>query len=234
MNNYWKPIEAKWYSSHRASLAELEVVCCQTHQWVADIAQHHEFVSRLPSASVVVQRLLVRRLGEELRGVELLALNGHGFQAISAAANVFEQSHFLTFVSGSEQRAEQYRLWSNSTRCMANVKQVVKESGVERGWQKVRIDQEYEKYKFLCGFKHNNAMMQRILLLPHPHDPDLFMAKLALADSVWFVLTAVGCLAIQTLSPAGMLEKMNELNALLETVQQLYPNIDDINKKAGA
>lgn len=224
MDNYWTPIELQWAIEHRDALKELEDVCARTHALVAGVAQHADFVSRPSTASVAVQRLLLRRLGEELRGVELLALKGHGFQAISAAANLFEQSHFLTYAASSDAVAEKYLAWSDPTKSIASVKTVVEKSGAERGWDTARIDEEYGKYSFLCGFKHNNAVMQRILTLPQ--NPDLVLGQLALSESVWFVLTTMGLLAIRTLGPLATAETINTCNVLMDAVQPLYPTLN--------
>lgn len=224
MENYWSPIESQWAIENRDELKALEHLCARTHAFVAGVAQHADFVSRPRSASVVVQRLLLRRLGEELRGVQLLAINGHGFQAISAAANLFEQSHFLTYAASSDAVAEKYLAWSDHTKSIATVKAVVEKSGAERGWNQSRIDEEYRKYSFLCGFKHNNAVMQRILTLPK--NPDLVLGQLALSQSIWFVLSTMGLLAIRTLSPTAMEEGINTCNALMDAVQPLFPTLN--------
>lgn len=225
MNHYWQPIERQWYEESRAHLAELEAIYIDAHEWLADFAEDPEFTSRRPSASVVIQRLLLRRLGEELRGVELLALNGHGFQAISATTNLLEHAHLLTYLSASEERAEGYRTWESPAKQVASVKDLIKKSGNERGWTKERIEQEHEKYRFLCGFKHNNSIMQRILLLPPPNDPDLVMGKFALAESVHLVLTAVSILMFSVLCRDSLNRKIGEVNVLLESAERQYPRL---------
>lgn len=224
MDNYWAPIESKWASDNGAQLQELLKLSAKTHALVAGVARHEEFVKRPASASVTVQRLLLRRLGEELRGVELLASNGHGFQAISDAANLFEQSHFLTYASSSDQIAEKYLNWNDPKWGIASVKSVVQASGVERGWSQARIDEEYGKYSFLCGFKHNNAVMHRVLLLPK--DPDLVLGQFALADSIWFTVSTVGLLAVKTLSPESLQEAIATCNDIMDAVPGLYPKLE--------
>lgn len=230
--HYWQPIEAKWQTDHQVSLSEISKICSDAHRIVADIAQHPDFTSRPVSSVVLVQRLLIRRLGEELRGVEVLAMAGHGFQSISAAANLFEQSHFITYASASEEIAEQYRNWSDSKKSLDKVVNVVKKSGEARGWSEVRTDIEYNKYRFLCMFKHNNAMALRILRLPPPFDPDLVMGKLALAESIWFTLTAIGLLAVQTLNAKCLPAKLSEISRLLNAVQCEFPDLIALQEHA--
>lgn len=220
MKNYWTKIETQWYTKNRKEIQSLLNTCAKTHDLVAGVAQHSDFVSRPKSATVNVQRLLLRRLGEELRGVELLTINGHGFQAISAAANLFEQSHFLTYAASSETVAQTYLSWSKPAKSIESIIKVVEKSGGERGWDKSRIDEEYQTYRFLCGFKHNNAFMQRILHLPNP---DLWLGQFALANSIWFILSTVGLLVITTLSPAATTQFITACNTLMDDVQPLFP-----------
>lgn len=92
------------------------------------IATHPEFVNKKPSKQLTVERVLTRRLGEELRAVELLARAGHGLQAISAAANIFEQSHTLTYISSDDQYITDFLTWSPS-RKTPSVRSVVNLSG---------------------------------------------------------------------------------------------------------
>jgi hypothetical protein len=224
MANYWLPIENEWLSLHEEKLFELREACEKTHLFVAEIAQHTDFISRPVSSKITVQRMLLRRLGEELRGVELLVLNGHGYQALSAAANLFEQSHFLTYVSSSTVIAEQFLGWNNPAKSIANVKDVVTASGRLRGWDTPRIEAEYKKYRFLCGFKHNNALMQRFLGLGT--DPDLVLGQLALVDSIWFVLCTTGLLAVSALSSAATVEAITKCNIFMSEVEVLYSKLE--------
>jgi hypothetical protein len=125
--------------------------------------------------------------GEELRAVELLAENGHGFQAATAACNLFEQSHFLTYVGMDDANARTFMQWTDPHRSPIKIRQLVDHSGKARLWPQSRCEEEYAKYRFLCGFKHNNPVFQRVVQLPG--DPDRYMSQFALAESVWCVLT---------------------------------------------
>lgn len=223
MNNYWLGIEKQWSDGNSAALEPFSNVCAQTHEFVAEIAQHPDFTDRPPSKLVVTQRLLLRRLGEELRGVELLALNGHGFQAISAAANLFEQSHFMTHASTSEEVAAKYLDSDDHKQGVSSVRTTVEASGRQRGWDQTRTDDEYSIYSFLCGFKHNNAVMQRVLRLPM--NPDLVLGQIAISKSIWFVLSAVGLLAVVTLALATAHKAIETCNRLMASVKSL-PEIE--------
>lgn len=224
MSNYWDPVEAQWRSQNLNDLSPLLDVVADTHQLVADFAQHPEIVEATPSTSLHIERMLLRRLGEELRAVELLACNGHGFQSVSAAANLFEQSHFLTYVSNDDAKAEEFLNWTDLHRSMASVKKVVEASGGKRGWNADRTSEEYQKYRLLCGFKHNNPRFQVLHQLPG--DPDLYLAKLALADSIWFMLTAVVLLAFDRLTSNETLTAIiSRCNPLLDRAQELLPRL---------
>lgn len=225
MENYWTPIEAQWGSEHGLELQDAQRLCAKAHELVAWIAQHDDFVKRPASTLVTVQRLLVRRLGEELRGVELLAIHGHGFQAISAAANLFEQSHFLTFAASSESNAEKYLNADNMSKSTATVRDVVSIAGKQYGWAQERIDQEYKKYRFLCAFKHNNAAVHRLLRLSQ--DADVILGRLALADSLWCVLTSVGMLTVWAFPAKTMMQTMERCNPLMDATRRLYSNLED-------
>lgn len=219
MAHYWLPIEKEWFTKHSADLAPFMQIAEATHDFVAELARCPDFISRPASATTTAERLLVRRLGQELRGVELLAANGHGFQAISAAANLFEQSHFLTYASAEPQAAQSFVQSSSPKKGVASVKDVVTMSGRQRCWSDARIAEEYEKYRFLCGFKHNNGFVQRALLLKR--DPDLVLGQLAICDSVWWVLTTLGVLVGTSLPSDPSFGLIGKVNRLCEQHQAL-------------
>ena len=172
-----------------------------------------------------VSQLLLRRLGEELRAVEILAERGHGFQSATAACNLFEQSHYLTYVGISEDDAKKFIEWTDPHKSIIHVKALVDASGPARGWMPERCEAEYDKYRFLCGFKHNNPIFQRILGLPT--DPDLFMAQYAVAESVWNTLSAVGLFAAQFLSIENIAPLLEEVNPIMDEVSLLFPVITE-------
>src|SRR5690349_17914107 len=113
MTNYWEAVEQQWQERFLGQLEPLLAVTRDAHAFVADVARHPEIEGAPHSEQLGAERLLLRRLGEELRGVELLAMNGHGYQAASAAANLFEQAHHLAAVSGDEGQAKQFANWSD-------------------------------------------------------------------------------------------------------------------------
>ena len=76
---------------------------------IAKLATHGDIVETPVSEVLGVSRLLLRRLGEELRAVEILAIGGHGFQSAAAACNLFEQSHYLTYVGISTRASAKSR-----------------------------------------------------------------------------------------------------------------------------
>lgn len=80
MDNYWHSVEEDWRNSNLATLTPLLNITCKVHQFVADVATSSEITQAKPSARLTVERLLLRRLGEELRAVEILAERGHGLR----------------------------------------------------------------------------------------------------------------------------------------------------------
>lgn len=216
----WQAIEAEWQSKHLEQLQPLLRVTSRTHEFVAAVATHSDLVNATGS-DVAVHRMFLRRIGEELRGVELLASAGHGFQAVSVASNLFEQSHAITHFGATADNARVFLEWAEIKATPLSVADVVKRSGGHRGWDKDRIDDEYYRtYRLLCAFKHNNPLIQRVLTLPV--DPDLYLARFALSNSMWFTLSAVGMVAAQRLS-AGSLSLLDVGNSLMGEVETLFP-----------
>ena len=104
---------------------------------------------------------------------------------------------------------------------MLNVKELVKASGAARGWPQTRCDEEYEKYSFLCGFKHNNPCFQRLLQLPT--DPDLYISQYSLAESIWSCVTAVELFAVQFLDAKHLNGFLEEVNPIMDEAKNLFP-----------
>jgi hypothetical protein len=226
MANYWEPVEREWRERFDKELQPLLDLTADAHAFVATLAQHPDLVAGEESDQLVVQRLLLRRLGEELRGVELLALNGHGYQAISAAANLFEQYHCLSSVTQDESNAREFLAWTNSRHLPMNVKQTVNLSGQIRGWSDERSGEEYNgKYRLLCLFKHNNPLVFRLLSMPG--DPDLFLGRLALSESLWFALSSVGIVAVLRLNGLNAIEAISSCNAMMDRVTALTPEFPE-------
>jgi hypothetical protein len=227
MDNYWHPVEEQWRNLHLATLTPLLNITREVHQFVADVATNPELTQVQPSARLTVERLLLRRLGEELRAVEILVERGHGFQAISSAANIFEQSKFLNYISADEKRAEDFLNWSKPRQSMKRIDELNKIVGQMLSWEKNRIEEEYEKYRFLCGFKHNNPMFMRVVRLPV--DPDQYLARLALADSNWFILISVSLLTLQRFSDEKLMSAIEKCNHLLEAIKLEFQKLPTIN-----
>lgn len=229
MQNYWIPGEEQWRDSHLESLHTLLNVTAAIHQLVADFATAPEIVKTDHTKQLSVERLLLRRLGEELRSVELLAERGHGFQAASAAATLFEQAHFLNYVSSDALAADAFINWSDP-HYSKKVKEVVTASGKAHGWDQDRTDDEYAKYRFLCGFKHNNPLFMKLLQLPV--DPDQYLGRLALADSDWFILITVGTLAMRRLVAANVPPFIERCNQLMDSVKAELDSLPKITTSA--
>lgn len=225
MTNYWHPVEAQWRQQYHAALEPLLTLTADTHELFADVAKHRAVTDAPPSEQKTVERALLRRLGEELRAVELLAENGHGFQAITVAASLFEQSHFLTYICDSEESAKEFISWDNPRFSLKSVKKIVEASGAMRLWDTDRVAAEYKKYELICGFKHNNPMFMRMILLPC--DPDLYLAQLSLSDANWFVLTSLGLFVALRFPPMECASIIDRFNVLLDETPKHYPHTPD-------
>lgn len=87
----------------------------------------------------------------------------------------------------------------------------------------------YEKYGFLCGFKHNNPAFLRVLTIPG--DPDLYLCQLALANAIWFVLSSFGFLAVTHLSAQALKPIIDECNRLMTRAEELFPTLPNALNK---
>lgn len=221
--NYWIPIEECWRKKHLEKLQPHIDCTGKAHKWIAKVATHSDIAKPSTNDELNVSRLLLRRLGEELRGVEVLAIGGHGFQAATAACNLFEQSHYLTYVGISDENAKKFKDWTDVKKSITTVKNLVNTSGSARGWQQSKCDNEYEKYSFLCGFKHNNPVFQRILKLPT--DPDLYMSQYALAESIWSCASAIGLFAVQFIEIQHVNDLLGELTPIMDEANSLFPRL---------
>mgnify|MGYP001208080303 CR=1 FL=1 len=218
-SNYWHPVEAQWRNENLLALEPFFAVTCSAHYVVARIAQHPEIINALQSNQLKVERLLLRRLGEELRALELLAENGHGYQAASATANLFEQCYFLTYISLEEKRADTFLAWDKPHTQIANILSILQKTGSRFGKDKKDIEEEYKKYRLFCGFKHNNAMFQKFLALPNP---DLLLSQFALAHGNWLILTTVGLYAESRLTQKSFAREIETIDALTEKASVLF------------
>jgi len=219
MSNYWHPVEAQWRDKNLIKLAPFLAVTGSTHYVVADIAKHPEIENTLPSNQLIVERLLLRRLGEELRALEILAEYGHGYQAVGAAANLFEQCYFLTYISLEAERADTFLAWDKPHAQIEDTKQILKKTGPRYCMDEKGIEEEYKKYRLLCGFKHNNAMFQKFLALPNP---DLLLAQFSLAHGNWLVLTTIGLYAEVRLHQEAFVRYLEAIYVLTEKASALF------------
>lgn len=218
MNNNWKSFEANWKLNNSSELSAFLEVCSLSHDILADLTQLPDYINRPRSSIVDCQHLLFPRIRKELRGVELLAENGYGFQSISAAANIFEQSHFLAWASASEEISAQYLNNKKLKDSVSTVKFCVEASGELRGWSKERVEEEYKLYRLLCSFKHNNARVHRIMKLPDAH---LYLGQLAISQSIEQALSAVGVMVFGIPLTENLLNYLSSLFSILEMARRL-------------
>jgi hypothetical protein len=92
----WNHWERNWYETTSEHLKSHVALAKDVHDFVEHIAAHEQIILPQPTESRSVERVLLRRLGEEYRSLELLAVRGHGFQAMSACANLFLGGHLKT------------------------------------------------------------------------------------------------------------------------------------------
>jgi hypothetical protein len=221
--NYWHPIEDEWMQKCGEQWSPLSAVAASVHELVALIAQDKSFVERSPSPAVRVQRLLIRRLGEELRGIEVLAERGHGLQAISMAANFFEQAYRLIAASVNDTQAKKYLEHEDMKNSFINARDAVLAAGKLIGWDKARCDAEYETYNLLCLFKHNHAKIYNLGVVRE--DIDLFLGRLSLSTCILCALQSVGMLGMIALQGSSLQIAIQKCVELMGLTKPLIPGL---------
>jgi len=186
----WNHWEQNWYEKTSEHLMSHVALAKEVHDFVEHVATHEQIMLPPTTESRSVERILLRRLGEEYRSLELLAVRGHGFQAMSACANLFELAHMVGHIVNDDAEAARWLASNNRDRLPWSIKTLVTNNGRKIGWDAARVDEEYGRYGFLCGFKHNNPVFTRVLTLPG--DADLYLAQFALAEGAHLALVAVG------------------------------------------
>src|SRR5687767_9790679 len=94
----WEQWESKWHNEFLPELRQYLLLAGEVEDFVEHIATHDQIVFPTVTEARFLERLLLRRLGEEYRTVHLLAKFGHGVQAMSGCANVFELAQTLGYV----------------------------------------------------------------------------------------------------------------------------------------
>jgi hypothetical protein len=221
----WIHWERDWYAKSSEELEDHISLAAEVHDFVERIATHDQIVTAKLTETRSLERHLLRRLGEEYRSVDLLAVCGHGFQAMSACANLFELAHMLGFIVDNDDAATKWFASTNRKRGPWDVRTLVDKNGQKLGWDKARCDEEYGKYTFLCGFKHNNPLFTRILNLPR--DPDLYPAQFALAEGAHLALVAVSLVALFRLEGEQRLAALETANGLFDRVAVAMPRLSE-------
>lgn len=224
MSNYWEVIERQWQSVHGELLQPLLSLAAESHEIVAEVATNSTLSDLPPSPQLFAERLLLRRIGEELRGVELLAGTGHGFQAATACSTLFETVQYLGAVMADETLGQKILEWTTTERTFISVKGAIRKSAELYGWSTEQIDEEHKIYGFFCMFKHSNPLAYRSLKLPH--DPDVYLGALSLATAIWHTLTVVGYLSLRRLPAEDAITIIERVNSATDTAKGLMPAID--------
>jgi len=221
----WEHWERDWHAKSSDELKNHISLAAQVHDFVEHVATHDQIVTPKPTETRALERLLLRRLGEEYRSVDLLAVCGHGFQAMSACANLFELAHTLGYIVSNDAAAKEWLASDDRKRTPWKVFTLVERNGKKLGWNKARIDEEYGRYSFLCGFKHNNPIFTRILRLPT--DPDLYLARYALAEGAHLSLVAVGLVALFRLEGEQCMSALEVANGLFDRAAAAMPRLSE-------
>ena len=112
----WTRWEHNWYEQSSEQLRDHVSLAIEVHDFVELVAKHDQIVNSKRTQTRDLERGLMRRLGEEYRSVDLLATNGHGFQAMSSCANLFELAHTLGYIVNNDDAAAEWFASDNRKR----------------------------------------------------------------------------------------------------------------------
>lgn len=222
----WKRWENNWFHKSSDQLVDQLSLAQDVHDFIEYVATLDQIINVELTESRKLERNLMRRLGEEYRAVELLATNGHGFQAMSSCANVFELAHALGYIVKNDAAAEQWLASKNRRRVPWKIRELVDWNGKKLGWDVTRCDEEYARYTFVCGFKHHNPLFTQVLNLPI--DADLYCAQFALAEGANLGLVAVSLVALFHLEGEQCATTLTVATSLLDRAAALLPQIHQI------
>lgn len=111
------------------------------------------------------QLMILMRITDYLRSIQLLAIKGYPEQAGTLAASIFELAHTAVFFGHSPDQAKE---WLQATSIKqqaprdipgANWRKVVK-ANCEHGGADDNVELEYQVYQQLCWMKHSLPKMQ--------------------------------------------------------------------------
>jgi len=171
------------------------------------------------------QLMILMRITDFLRCVQLLAIKGYPEQAGTLAASIFELAHTAVFFAYAPEKAKEW-LQATSIREQAprdipgaNWKQIVRRN-CENSGAPGHIEAEYQVYQQLCWMKHSLPMMQdmrvetkdRVSLIFGPYTDERALSH------AWFSLEHAGRLTefvvASLLNELGTNEISTELQAL--------------------
>jgi hypothetical protein len=173
------------------------------------------------------QLIILMRITDFLRCIQLLAIKGYPEQAGTLAASIFELAHTAVFFAYAPMKATEW-LQATSIREQAprdipglNWKEIVKRN-CESGGALGHVEAEYQVYQQLCWMKHSLPKMQdmrvetkdRVSLIFGPHTDERALSH------AWFSLEHAGRLTefviAFLLNELGTDETKTELQSLGE------------------
>lgn len=221
----WNSWEHNWRDEWAPKLTNHVALASDVHDFIGQVATHDQIVNARLTETLALERHLLRRLGEEYRSIDLLATNGHGLQAMSLCASLFELAHTLGYIVNNDTAARQWLSSKDRERVPWKIRKVVVWNGNNLGWDKTRCDEEYARYGFACGFKHHNPVFARVSNLPV--DPDLYCAQFALAEGANLGLVSSSLVALFRFDAHQCSATLTVANALLDRAAALLPHIND-------
>lgn len=219
----WERIEAQWSLLNQPTMAPVLALAANAHSLVQKVATSSSLLSHPPSEELFAERVSLRRLGEDIRGIELQARAGLGFQAMSAYATLFEVAHSLLFFHQAKGRGRKWLDHTDREHAPWNPRALVEGTERAMGWDKSRCDEEYEKYRFACGFKHHNPLYIRLKKLPG--DSDAFLGRFAVCNAAWLSAAVIGVYAFVRLSAKEVADVVPHSSAIMESAEAMMPRL---------
>src|SRR2546428_57613 len=113
--------------------------------------------------SLHVAVMLLFRLANDLRSVQMLAGTGYPVQALVLVASMYEVAYTAAFIGNDESLAQEWLDYDDPTRLFRDVRSLTKEALTKLDLvdRPDRPDLEYRNYTMLCWAKHANPILER-------------------------------------------------------------------------
>jgi hypothetical protein len=123
---------------------------------------HTTPMNLLPKSLHVAVMLLVR-LANDLRSVQMLAGTGYPVQALALVASMYEIAYTGAYIGNDESLAQEWLKYDDPTKLFRDVRSLTNEALIKLDLmdRPDKADLEYRNYRMLCWAKHANPILER-------------------------------------------------------------------------